>query len=466
MITWIKRVEKVAQVHGASDGVTLLAASCRLTKTARKWYEIQTGAVLESWTGLKDEIIKIFDKQIPFYKQMQKIEARKWVPQKKSFDQYVIEKLALMHRIDVSKKDSIQLLIGGITHPGLRATALSVSTDALNSFLERMRHITNGVADLHYDKKISNGAPGKTKDSTCRNCGKKGHQHKECRGEANCFYCKKKGHRTYECPALKRKEVKPGSKVQPSTLTTATVTDSTAGNSTPENSAAKILVAAVEELDRELITDNAYVKVHSLNGEPRNLSALIDTGSPVSFVKSEIYVNVLKVKTGELAMVKSKLRNLSNRAISILGIVNVKLRLEKIRNLECTADLHILEENTFEGDIILGRDFIREQRLTLIYSPQRHSSFESKNLFAHLPLCIEENVSSKSIGDMINSCEIDYDLETKQKLKDIILEVINSKVPTVEDDYTVQVHYLRVRSTKICSRGTCSNEADYRRSIS
>lgn len=34
VLSWVKRVEKVAQVHGASDGVTLLAASSRLTKSA------------------------------------------------------------------------------------------------------------------------------------------------------------------------------------------------------------------------------------------------------------------------------------------------------------------------------------------------------------------------------------------------------------------------------------------------
>lgn len=45
---WIRRVEKIAQVHGASDGATLLAASSKLTKTARQWHESQDGSVLES----------------------------------------------------------------------------------------------------------------------------------------------------------------------------------------------------------------------------------------------------------------------------------------------------------------------------------------------------------------------------------------------------------------------------------
>jgi len=50
--TWVRRVDQVAAVHGASDGVTLLASS-KLTKSAKTWYEVQTGAAVESWIGLR-----------------------------------------------------------------------------------------------------------------------------------------------------------------------------------------------------------------------------------------------------------------------------------------------------------------------------------------------------------------------------------------------------------------------------
>ncbi|XP_072763218.1 uncharacterized protein [Anoplolepis gracilipes] len=53
IVTWIRRVEKVSLIHGATDRVTLLAASSRLVKSARRWYEVQTGAAVESWIGLR-----------------------------------------------------------------------------------------------------------------------------------------------------------------------------------------------------------------------------------------------------------------------------------------------------------------------------------------------------------------------------------------------------------------------------
>lgn len=77
ILTWVKRVDKVSAIHGASDGITLLAASSRLIKSAKQWYDFQDGPSIESWVGLKTEIVKMFERKTPFYKVMQKVEARK-----------------------------------------------------------------------------------------------------------------------------------------------------------------------------------------------------------------------------------------------------------------------------------------------------------------------------------------------------------------------------------------------------
>lgn len=117
----------MAQVHGASDGATLFAASNKLVKLARTWYNIQSGVAIESWFGLKPELIKMFGKKVPFYKQMQRIEARKWSAGKETFDQYVIAKRSLMQTMDLPDRDVIHILIGGILQSTLRATALSIA---------------------------------------------------------------------------------------------------------------------------------------------------------------------------------------------------------------------------------------------------------------------------------------------------------------------------------------------------
>jgi len=69
---WVRRVEKVAEIHAARDGALLLAASSKLVGSARKWYDIQEGPVIESWINLRRELLRMFDRKIPFYKAMAK----------------------------------------------------------------------------------------------------------------------------------------------------------------------------------------------------------------------------------------------------------------------------------------------------------------------------------------------------------------------------------------------------------
>lgn len=83
---------------------------------------------------------------------MQKIEGRKWLPGKETYDEYAIDKLALMHRVDLKEKDKIYLLIGGI--------ALSVKASTVDTFMEHMRRIAHGVAEQ--DRKPSSERDGQT----------------------------------------------------------------------------------------------------------------------------------------------------------------------------------------------------------------------------------------------------------------------------------------------------------------
>lgn len=95
---WVERVSQIAAIHDASDNVTLLAAPSKYVKDVLRWYEIQTGAVLESWESLRRNLVTMFDRRIPFYIAMQQVEVRKWFHSKETFDQYVIDKMAYKWR--------------------------------------------------------------------------------------------------------------------------------------------------------------------------------------------------------------------------------------------------------------------------------------------------------------------------------------------------------------------------------
>lgn len=124
---------------------------------------------------------------------MQRIEARKWNPSKESFDQYAIDKLVLIHRLDIPTADTINLIIGGITQHSLRATALALTTQSVDQFLEVMRRITFGISDQ--EKKTSHPHKGAhTKDGHKVSDGKSTGQRDGKPAESTCNYCKKKGH--------------------------------------------------------------------------------------------------------------------------------------------------------------------------------------------------------------------------------------------------------------------------------
>lgn len=75
---WIQKVERVIRIHGASQDVMLLAASGKLVKSARKWFEIGTGTINDTWSSFKGALLRHFRKKIPFEIVMKRVGSRKW----------------------------------------------------------------------------------------------------------------------------------------------------------------------------------------------------------------------------------------------------------------------------------------------------------------------------------------------------------------------------------------------------
>lgn len=112
-----------------------------------------------------------------------------WNLHKETFNQYAIDKLVLMHRLELPVKNTIHLLVGGIRlilQNTLRITALSVKADNVESFLDQMRTIAEGFAELERRAPTNFGKPAKPREDLCRNCGKRGHIHKNCRDAPMC----------------------------------------------------------------------------------------------------------------------------------------------------------------------------------------------------------------------------------------------------------------------------------------
>lgn len=102
----------------------------------------------------------------------------------------------------------------------------------------------------------------------------KGHTHQECHRQTTCFFCKAKRHRQYDCPEVKKKEAKGTQPVQFQQAVAAVAEET-------ETPAAET-VATIRDSGSTIDQDDARVTVVEIAGKKCKLSALIDTGSPVS----------------------------------------------------------------------------------------------------------------------------------------------------------------------------------------
>jgi len=144
---WLRKIERVSRIHNVSEDVTLLAASSKLTKLARDWFDLDTGTINDSWSTFKIAITERFHLQIPFHIIIQKVEARKWNFAKETFQEYALHKLRLMQNLNLSDSDQLNFLITGIGSTSIRASAAALDVKSISQFLQKMHKITMVCSD-------------------------------------------------------------------------------------------------------------------------------------------------------------------------------------------------------------------------------------------------------------------------------------------------------------------------------
>jgi len=201
-------------------------------------------------------------------------------------------------------------------------------------------------------------------------------------------------------------------------------------------------VAFVAEPDsRRLELSEPSVQVDSIQGKKCNFTALLDTGSAASFVKHATYLTFCKNVSSELRPSTRKFVNLKNSPLEVLGSIDTELSLSLLENRLFNVTLFVLKDQAFAHDLILGREFLSSQKLTVTFKFSENSSEEEYNklgLFAELPLHVADNVLS-SRDTQLPHMKIDFDFQTKQHLLQVISEIEKTEIPPVDDDYTVSV---------------------------
>jgi len=166
------------------------------------------------------------------------------------------------------------------------------------------------------------------------------------------------GHRQFDCPN-KKPAGTTGVKTQPKTSAVAAAVTGT-GDAAP---AAE--VAAVRDTDTTLEIASPLIRINRLCKRNCKLVALVDTGSPVSFVKDTVYTRYCS--DFELKSSLRNLRNLCDQPLDVKGTVRIALSIDVLRGTSFEVDLFVISNTTLEADIIFGREFLFEHQLTVVY---------------------------------------------------------------------------------------------------
>jgi len=114
----------------------------------------------------------------------------------------------------------------------------------------------------------------------------------------------------------------------------------------------------LESNNNTLELTDSLVDIDAIEGRTCSLSAMIDTGSPVSFVKYHIYCTNIKPFKVKLEPTDRKFVNIKDLPLEIIGTVNVSLTLRQLKGVR-------IKDQTFAADVILGVFFKRKINVNL-----------------------------------------------------------------------------------------------------
>lgn len=111
------------------------------------------------------------------------------------------------------------------------------------------------------------------------------------------------------------------------------------------------------------------VKVTNLNNNVCDLNVLMDTSSPVSFIFLTHFDKYFGSPVESLETVDRKFNALTKTPINVLGKINSTIGFRDFPDRIFDIQLHAVNLDLPDIDLIVGRDFLQNNDLTLIFRP-------------------------------------------------------------------------------------------------
>lgn len=126
------------------------------------------------------------------------------------------------------------------------------------------------------------------------------------------------------------------------------------------------IVATIKYGKNKFCISGRCVKILKFNDIDCNLIALLDMGSPISFIALKTCQKFFNVSKKLLVPVRGY-RSFQKHSISILGKIQSTLVFENLHDRELEVTLHVVEKNLDDFDVLIGCDFIDSNNLILVY---------------------------------------------------------------------------------------------------
>lgn len=395
------------------------------------WFDLKPGEVNRSWHTFKEAITSRFHRQMLVSEVIHKIEARKWNPAVEIVQEYAMKKLTMMHSLQFSDKDTIHYLISGINDRAVKASAASLRSNNVDRFLDDMFHITSLCGDTprkQYQfksekfKPVNQSAEATKIDNTAKDSSL---QRKPFRN-IECNYCHAKGHIRAECFRLKRKDTIPTEELSP----VSAVNVNQEADPQDDNGTAELVARVNASRGRIIVTNNARLIVKSLNNTACNLTALLDSGSPVSFIRSKIFHNFFSSTSLKTKICSFK--TLNNTIIEVQGFVNSTIFLDQLPKFQAQIKFYVFDNDTITPD--LGMDFLFINKLKALIGPDDSLMDERINLFTEI--ASTELIDNSSFKENIQT---DFGPQVTRQVIDLIQQANTTKVPPPNEKYLVTV---------------------------